>query len=136
TRFSKGYVHACTLLVSDQGSATRAVDHSSFRLSARRARFLERHSASRTVSYRIERCGVCFFRSAIPFSPAHGWRQTYPTPKGGDQMETRISGTVKWFNAAKGYGFIAHEGGKDVFVHFSSIEMDGYRSLNEGDKVE
>ena len=51
-------------------------------------------------------------------------------------MGDRITGTVKWFNAAKGYGFIAHEGGKDVFVHFSAIQADGYRSLNEGDKVE
>lgn len=51
-------------------------------------------------------------------------------------MENRICGTVKWFNAAKGYGFIAREGGKDVFVHFSAIQMDGYRTLNEGDKVE
>lgn len=51
-------------------------------------------------------------------------------------MADRIQGTVKWFNAAKGYGFIAHEGGKDVFVHFSAIESEGYRSLNEGEKVE
>ncbi|HZQ05411.1 MAG TPA: cold shock domain-containing protein [Anaerolineae bacterium] len=51
-------------------------------------------------------------------------------------MDNRITGTVKWFNAAKGYGFIAREGGKDVFVHYSAITMDGYRSLNEGDKVE
>jgi len=51
-------------------------------------------------------------------------------------MADRITGTVKWFNAAKGYGFIAHEGGKDVFVHFSAIQTEGYRSLNEGDKVE
>jgi CspA family cold shock protein len=51
-------------------------------------------------------------------------------------MADRIQGTVKWFNAAKGYGFIAHEGGKDVFVHFSAIQSEGYRSLNEGDHVE
>ena len=51
-------------------------------------------------------------------------------------MAERILGTVKWFNSAKGYGFIAHEGGKDVFVHFSAIAMDGYKTLNEGDKVE
>jgi CspA family cold shock protein len=51
-------------------------------------------------------------------------------------MADRITGTVKWFNAAKGYGFIAHDGGKDVFVHFSAIQMDGYRTLNEGDQVE
>lgn len=51
-------------------------------------------------------------------------------------MENRVSGTVKWFNAAKGYGFIARESGKDVFVHYSAIQADGYRSLNEGDRVE
>lgn len=53
-------------------------------------------------------------------------------------MADRVTGSVKWFNAAKGYGFIAREGGKDLFVHFSSIQDagDGYRSLNEGDKVE
>ena len=51
-------------------------------------------------------------------------------------MSERKQGTVKRFNAAKGYGFIAHDDGKDVFVHFSAITMDGYRSLNEGDKVE
>jgi len=51
-------------------------------------------------------------------------------------MADRIQGTVKWFNNAKGYGFIAHSGGKDVFVHFSAIQSEGYRALNEGDKVE
>lgn len=52
-------------------------------------------------------------------------------------MADRIQGTVKWFNAAKGYGFIAHEGGKDVFVHFSAIQQtEGYRSLSEGERVE
>lgn len=51
-------------------------------------------------------------------------------------MADRIVGTVKWFNAAKGYGFIAREGGKDVFVHFSAIQMDGYKALNEGEQVE
>jgi CspA family cold shock protein len=45
-------------------------------------------------------------------------------------------GTVKWFNAEKGYGFIAREGADDVFVHFSSIQGDGYRSLEEGQRVE
>jgi CspA family cold shock protein len=44
-------------------------------------------------------------------------------------------GTVKWFNAAKGYGFISREGGDDVFVHFSAIQGDGYRSLQEGETV-
>lgn len=45
-------------------------------------------------------------------------------------------GTVKWFNAAKGFGFIARESGDDVFVHFNAITASGYKTLNEGDKVE
>ncbi len=48
-------------------------------------------------------------------------------------MET---GTVKWFNGAKGFGFISREEGDDVFVHFKAIVGDGYKSLDEGDKVE
>jgi CspA family cold shock protein len=50
---------------------------------------------------------------------------------------TRMArGTVKWFNSDKGYGFIAVDGGKDVFVHFSAIQSDGYRTLEEGQRVE
>lgn len=48
----------------------------------------------------------------------------------------REKGTVKWFNAAKGYGFIQRETGEDVFVHFSAIQSGGYRSLDEGARVE
>jgi cold shock protein len=51
-------------------------------------------------------------------------------------MSEREVGTVKWFNRTKGYGFIAREGGEDVFVHFSAIQSDGYRSLEEGQRVE
>jgi len=45
-------------------------------------------------------------------------------------------GTVKWFNGGKGYGFLAREGGEDVFVHFSAIQGEGYRNLEEGQQVE
>jgi CspA family cold shock protein len=48
----------------------------------------------------------------------------------------REKGTVKWFNAAKGFGFIQRESGEDVFVHFSAIQSEGYRSLDEGSNVE
>ena len=48
----------------------------------------------------------------------------------------REQGIVKWFNGAKGYGFIQRNTGEDVFVHFSAIQADGYRSLNEGESVE
>ena len=51
-------------------------------------------------------------------------------------MSERIIGTVKWFNGSKGYGFIAREGGEDVFVHFSAIQGDGFRNLEEGQRVE
>ena len=49
---------------------------------------------------------------------------------------TRIKGTVKWFNNAKGFGFIGQESGPDVFVHYSAVKSEGYKSLQEGDQVE
>jgi CspA family cold shock protein len=51
-------------------------------------------------------------------------------------MSERMIGTVKWFNASKGYGFIARDGGEDVFVHHSAIQGEGYRTLEEGQRVE
>jgi CspA family cold shock protein len=51
-------------------------------------------------------------------------------------MDEKVQGTVKWFNATKGFGFIEREGGPDVFVHFTGIIGDGYRSLEEGQTVE
>ena len=47
-----------------------------------------------------------------------------------------MKGTVKWFNAKKGFGFISDEEGNDVFVHFSALQMDGFKVLDEGDEVE
>jgi len=55
--------------------------------------------------------------------------------KGGKHVE-RMKGTVKWFNNAKGYGFLGRDDGPDVFIHYSSITTEGYKSLQEGDKVE
>ena len=56
--------------------------------------------------------------------------------QGGRQERHVAQGTVKWFNAEKGFGFIAVDGGQDVFVHHSAIVMDGYRELEEGQRVE
>ena len=51
-------------------------------------------------------------------------------------MSERVTGTVKWFNGQKGYGFIARDGGEDVFVHYSAIAGQGFRNLEEGERVE
>jgi len=51
-------------------------------------------------------------------------------------MSDRVVGTVKWFNNSKGYGFLSQENGDDVFVHYSAIQSDGFRTLEEGQKVE
>jgi CspA family cold shock protein len=53
-----------------------------------------------------------------------------------EAMSERETGVVKWFNAAKGYGFISREGKEDIFVHFSAIQEDGFKKLVEGQKVE
>src|SRR5678816_4313868 len=75
--------------------------------------------------------------AGVDFVPA-AW--FFPVPsrsnaKKGGFME-RLKGTVKWFNNAKGYGFIGREDGKDVFVHYSAIQSEGYKTLIEGDQVE
>jgi CspA family cold shock protein len=51
-------------------------------------------------------------------------------------MTERVMGTVKWFNGSKGYGFIEREDGDDVFVHYTAIQADGFRNLEEGQRVE
>ena len=76
-----------------------------------------------------------------PLAWQHNWRierhglgaEEY-VPEGA-QVD-RLKGTVKWFNNAKGYGFIGRDDGPDVFVHYSAITTEGYKSLQEGDKVE
>jgi CspA family cold shock protein len=54
----------------------------------------------------------------------------------GESVLAQYKGTVKWFNNAKGYGFLGRDDGADVFVHYSSIQREGYKSLKEGDEVE
>src|SRR5579884_326251 len=63
-------------------------------------------------------------------------RKTSARPVSKEKYVDRLKGTVKWFNNAKGYGFIGREGGPDVFVHYSAISSEGYKSLQEGDVVE
>ena len=66
-------------------------------------------------------------------SPA---RRIPARPKGRQEPVAQYKGKVKWFNNAKGYGFIGREDGPDVFVHYSAIQLDGYKTLKEGDDVE
>jgi CspA family cold shock protein len=81
------------------------------------------------------RLGVCVRRTRVPQSFLAGG-EGVPTAIQLKRKHMKEKGTVKWFNAAKGYGFIQRENGEDVFVHFSAIQSDGYRSLEEGAKVE
>ena len=74
----------------------------------------------------------------VPHLPEN-W-QTYNIPANCREHKERLSsmeqGTVKWFNGAKGFGFISRQQGEDVFVHFKAIVGDGYKNLNDGDRVE
>lgn len=73
---------------------------------------------------------------SVPMEQTECLKQIIFLPKETNIMSERTIGTVKWFNGGKGYGFIEREGGEDVFVHFSAIQSDGYRSLEEGQRVE
>jgi cold shock protein len=65
-----------------------------------------------------------------------GGRKRHQIAQKQKRIFVKEQGTVKWFNASKGFGFIQRQSGEDVFVHFSAIQGDGYRSLNEGQAVE
>ena len=66
----------------------------------------------------------------------HGQNRVYDRSKERQVIAFMARGTVKWFNERKGYGFIAREDGDDVFVHFSEVQGEGFKTLNEGEEVE
>ena len=73
---------------------------------------------------------------AVFLFPAGRGESAEPSGSLFEEVGAMAKGTVKWFNDAKGFGFIAQEGGKDVFVHHTAITAEGFRSLAEGDQVE
>src|SRR5215213_10127838 len=85
-------------------------------------------------STRVKQAGYCGRSFSRRHPRGRHWPCNLRIDRGRDNAMTR--GTVKWFNADKGYGFIAVDSGADVFVHFSAIEAAGYRSLEEGQAVE
>jgi cold shock protein len=81
-------------------------------------------------------CNLQFLRSTqrdLPAETLRDFSAIYQKRNKATRMET---GTVKWFNDAKGYGFISRQNGEDVFVHFSAIQSSGFRSLQEGQQVQ
>jgi cold shock protein len=77
-----------------------------------------------------------FYESERLFFRATGWLLLLAMFAKGKKMAERETGTVKWFNPDKGYGFIERQGGPDVFVHHSAIRGEGFRNLEEGQRVE
>jgi len=91
--------------------------------------------------FRVRRRHPNSYRSleGVPCLPGQGKQKSdgrIISATRGKEFFVREKGTVKWFNGAKGYGFIQRSTGEDVFVHFSAIQENGYRSLNEGETVE
>ena len=102
-------------------------------------------------------CSECGAETQVPFVPVSGrpvycrncYQSKRPQPAGAPARSSRVSappmghssgerqqGAVKWFNEAKGFGFIRDESGEDIFVHFSAIQGGGFRTLQEGERVE
>jgi len=79
---------------------------------------------------------MIILRPHVQLRSFRGKRENYFAGERKKMSDERFVGTVKWFNATKGFGFIGREGGEDVFVHFSSIQMEGYKRLEENQKVE
>lgn len=73
---------------------------------------------------------------ALSFTRSSAAKRDSKGNANGVRAMARITGTVKWFNDAKGFGFLSREGGPDVFVHYSAIQGGGFKSLAEGDQVE
>jgi CspA family cold shock protein len=78
----------------------------------------------------------CKFTTCGFFVAAGGCKEAPNSSKQDEELFVKEQGTVKWFNASKGFGFIQRQSGEDVFVHFSAIQSDGYKSLNDGQAVE
>jgi len=94
-------------------------------------------SHQRIGQYTLRSFQITLDRRSIGFRPLERDQASQLAPVGGEEGNmSRITGTVKWFNDAKGFGFISREGGPDVFVHFSAIRGNGFKSLAEGDRVE
>jgi cold shock protein len=94
--------------------------------------------AGQRRSTRPRRLAVFFYASAAAASVSQvlGQAADDAAQLQGRTRKMRITGKVKWFNNAKGYGFIEREGGSDVFVHFSAVQGNGFRTLEEGQAVE
>ncbi len=88
---------------------------------------------SRLIRIGCEQFQLLKLAPALQYPPTRLQRKTSPKGISTKHME---QGTVKWFNDAKGYGFISRQSGEDVFVHFSAIQAGGFRSLQEGQSVE